>query len=224
MKIGLDGKRMAVLAALGGALAASAGPAWAFDDRPSTFSPLMSFLGVGSDSTSDKEDIDFRERPALVVPKGADLPAPRPGAAGRVANWPKDPAVVRRRAEAAHAGAPQESDLNKNPTLARGELARGRTDEPGVAVSLCDTYVNGIPDCSPTSMDKITQVFANKTERDVVVVGKEPDRKYLTEPPRGYRRPTETTKATTEGGYERPDNANAAQYYRDQAKRNSEYR
>lgn len=215
---------LAVLAAFAGGVAVTSGPACAFDDRPSTFSPLLGFLGVGGDAEKDKDDIDFRERPPLVVPRGSDLPAPRPGSSNRTAAWPKDQDVVRRRDEAAQARVPRQIELNKNPVLERRELARGRTDEEGVAVSVCDTYVNGIPDCAPTPMEKIKQVFAGKPDRDVVVVGKEPDRQYLTEPPRGYRRATQTTKATVEGGYERPDPSNAQQYYRDQAKRNSEYR
>ena len=71
--------------------------------------------------------------------------------------------------------------------LTKQELMRGRSDDAPVAVNLCDTYISGTPDCAPTAMDKIKRVFTlGDTQRDVVIVGKEPDREYLTEPPRGY--------------------------------------
>ena len=51
---------------LAGALAASTA-ARAFDDRPSAFDPVLNVIGLGKDN-EDKPDIDFRERPKLVVP------------------------------------------------------------------------------------------------------------------------------------------------------------
>ena len=205
------------------ALAGSAAHAQTFDDRPSTFAPIMGL--IGSDDDSKKGDIDFRERPPLVVPKTRDLPQPRPGVGARAANWPQDQDIVRRRDEEARARAPQQIDINKNPALDKRELMLGRSDDQPVAVQLCDTYVNGIQDCAPTTMDKIKRVFTlGNSNTDVVVVGKEPDRSYLTEPPRGYRRATQTVKATREAGYEREDAANASKYIRDQAKRDSDYR
>ena len=206
------------------AVASTAAHAQAFDDRPSTIKPIINMI-VGGDEDA-KGSIDFRERPPLVVPKGHDLPPPRPGAASqRAANWPQDQDVVQRRDDAARARAPQQIDFNKNVALDKRELMKGRSDDQPVAVSLCDTYVSGAPDCAPTSMDKLKRVFSlGNSNNDVVVVGKEPDRGYLTEPPRGYRRASQTVKATRDGGYEREDNGNAQKYMRDQAARNSDYR
>ncbi len=196
-----------------------------FDDRPSTFGPIMGFIGVGKDNTEDSAQIDFRERPPLVVPKAMDLPAPQPGVKARVANWPQDQDVVRRREEAAAARMPQQIEVNKNPVLTKQELMRGRSDDAPTAVNLCDTYTNGVQDCAPTAMDKIKRVFTlGESKGDVVVVGKEPDRKYLTEPPRGFRRASQTTRATVEGGYQRPDASDPKLYMREQEKRNEAYR
>ena len=201
--------------------------AQAFDDRPSTFGPIMGFLGVSSDNTEDSAGIDFRERPPLVVPKQLELPAPQPGGRGsRAANWPQDQDVVRRREEAARARVPQQIEVNKNPALTKQELMRGRSDDAPTAVNLCDNYTSGAPDCAPTAMDKIKRVFTlgGDSPKDVVMVGKEPDRKYLTEPPKGFRTATKTTKATVDGGYERPDNSDPKLYMREQALRNQAYR
>lgn len=214
---------MVVATALCGAMAGTAARAQAFDDRPSTLKPILNMIVGGDDDT--KADIDFRERPSLVVPKTRDLPPPRPGVGPRVANWPQDQEVVRRRDEAARVRGPAQIELNRNPVLDKAELMRGRTNDAPVAVSLCDTYVGGIQDCAPTPMEKIKRVFSLGSSNDeVVVVGKEPDRGYLTEPPRGYRRASQTVKATKDGGYEREDAANPAAYYRNQAKRDSDYR
>ena len=209
----------AVLIVLGVASLAGSS-AQAFDDQVGTFGPIMSFIGVGGNDV-EKGDIDFRERAPLVIPKAGGLPAPRPGAAGRVANWPQDQDVVRRREDAARARVPTQININANPALDKQELMRGRSDDAPVAVQLCDTYVNGTQDCAPTTMEKIKRVFTGRgpDDKNVVVVGKEPDRAYLTEPPKGYRRVTQTTRVSVEGGYERPDNADAAKYIRDQGKR-----
>ena len=207
-----------------------AAPAFAqsFDDRPSTFAPLVNLLGGGDENA--KGDIDFRERAPIVVPKGGvagELPAPRPGVGPKVANWPKDQDLARAREERAQARVPQQIEWNRNPALSKREMMDGRSDEQSVAVSLCDTYVNGVQDCAPTPMEKIKRVFSlsNKPDdRDVVVVGKEPTREYLTEPPRGYRNASQTTRATREATYERPDASDPRAYLREQEKRNSDYR
>ena len=39
---------------------------------------------------------------------------------------------------------------------------------------------------------------ANPDKADALVAGKEPDRVYLTQPPKGYMKATKTVKATTE--------------------------
>ena len=200
--------------------------AQSFDDRPSSLAPILNIISGGDDSA--KAEIDFRERAPIVIPKGAtgDLPPPRPGVGPKVANWPKDQEVVRAREARAEARVPQQIEWNRNPMLSKRELMDGRSNEQPVAVSLCDTYVNGVQDCAPTPMEKIKRVFSlgGDTNRDVVVVGKEPSREYLTEPPRGYRSASHTTTATREKVYEREDASDPRAYLREQEKRNSEYR
>jgi hypothetical protein len=215
----------AVLALLSG-LSLLAGPARAFDDKPSAIGALSSVVGIiGGGSSGSDENIDFRERPPLVVPKAMDLPTPRPGGATRATNWPQDQDVVRRREEQARARTPQQIEVNKNPTLDKKELLAGRNDDQSVAVPLCDNYKNGVPDCEGTTMEKIKRVFTlGNSEPEVVVVGKEPDRGYLTEPPKGYRKATQVLKATSERPYERPDDSDPRKYLRDEERRNSDYR
>ena len=114
-------------AGLAGGLASFATPvfAQAFDDRQSTFAPLIGIIGGGDDTV--KSDIDFRERAPLVVPKTVDLPSPKPGVGPRVVNWPKDQDTARRREEAAAARVPQQTcrvwsrDTSSMPHRTQGE-------------------------------------------------------------------------------------------------------
>jgi hypothetical protein len=167
-------------------------PARAFDDKPSTFDPIMNLIGLGKED-DDKPQIDFRERPKLVVPKSTELPPPQAGGNQRAANWPVDQDTSRRRAAQAAAKAPRVIGLNANPMISPAELQKGRSDEKPTSAELCNTRISGTPDCSAlTPTEKLKQVFSlggpSSEEREVSKPGVEPDREYLTEPPKGYRK------------------------------------
>lgn len=205
-----------------GAAALAAGfavcaPAQAFDDRASTLEPLWNILGVGKDG-DEKPDIDFRERPKLVVPKTKDLPPPQATNANRPANWPTDPNVARRRDAEAAARGPRTVEINTNPIIRKPELLEGRTTEPRSQNEICEGQANlGTPDCStPTAAEKLKRVFGGGQDKDVLVPGREPDRTYLTEPPRGYRAATRAVAAEKAKPVERPDYSDPKQYLRDQ--------
>ncbi len=109
-------------------------PLRAFDDRPSTFDPVLNVIGLGKDS-EDKPDIDFRERPKLVVPQG-NRPAAPPVRARRVsrnADWPIDSEVraAQKREEDHHAlssRAPMTTRADNGRVLTPAELStRGTT-------------------------------------------------------------------------------------------------
>lgn len=222
MVLGNSRRRRALIGAA--ALAAGfafAAPARAFDDRPSTLEPLWNILGAGKDA-DEKPEIDFRERPKLVVPKTRDLPPPQAGAAGRAANWPQDPEVKRRRAAEAAARAPRQIEMNTNPIIRKPELLAGRTDEARSQAEICEGQGNmGAYDCArPTPAEKIKRLFGGQTEaeKDTLVPGREPDRNYLTEPPRGYRAATRAVRADPARPVERPDNSDPKLYLREQNK------
>lgn len=170
-------------------------PALAFDDKPSTFDPLINIIGLGKDE-DEKPAIDFRERPALVVPKSTELPAPQAGGAQRAANWPVDHDVARQRAAKAAARAPRVISLNERTSMTPAELQKGRIDQKQDLQEICEERISGTPDCSAiTPAAKLKQVFSlgsgdEPKNRDVSTPGYEPDREYLTEPPKGYRKAT----------------------------------
>ncbi len=170
-------------------------PAVAFDDKPSTFDPIMNLIGLGKDD-AEKPAIDFRERPALVVPKGDELPSPQAGGSQRAANWPVDHDVARQRAAKAAARAPRVISLNERTSMTPAELQKGRIDQKQDSPEICDERISGTPDCSAlTPAEKLKRVFSlggseEEKNKDVSRPGIEPAREYLTEPPKGYRKAT----------------------------------
>ena len=198
-----------------GALAVSTA-ASAFDDRPSSFDPLLNVFGLGKDS-EDKPEIDFRERPKLVVPKGSELPPPVAGSHNRAANWPVDPDVRRRREAAAAARAPRDinAEFKANPALSAEELKQGRSAGPSKNPEVCPQRRNGIPDCGvEESAYNIKKVFTLGSKEEEPRPGVEPSRDYLTEPPTGYRAPKNVVKATQSGPVRRYEAPSAGDYAR----------
>jgi hypothetical protein len=81
-------KQVAFAAALGLAALAAVAPntARAQSGEATLFGSIVKSLGIGGDN-----DIEYRERPPLVVPPSRDLPPPQTAGAARNPNWPVDP-------------------------------------------------------------------------------------------------------------------------------------
>ncbi len=58
----------------------------------------------------------------------------------------------------------------------------------------------------------------DETAKEVLRPGEEPPREYLTQPPPGFRKPTQVVKATREAVKEKVDDGDAAAYIREQAR------
>jgi hypothetical protein len=80
--------RMALAGALGLSALAGLAPqaARAQDTDKGLFGTMLKSLGIGGEN-----QIEYRERPPLVVPPTRDLPPPQTSAAARDPNWPIDP-------------------------------------------------------------------------------------------------------------------------------------
>ena len=190
--------------ALAGAAAAILGgsslvtPALAGDDG---YAPIWSGLGglLGLTNDEKQAQIDYRERGRLVPPPKMDLPPPMTPDAQSAAAWPVDPDVdrVRKEKEKAHAILKSQSDLQEMRDGHRLTPAQLRADGPG-------GQKTGATKCSSVSNSRgCEQIpFRNVWESlglarpDTVVAGEEPDRDWLTDPPKGYRMPTTNTVAT----------------------------
>lgn len=174
---------------------------------------LFKNLMEGVIGNKPNADIDYRQRPPLVVPPNSQLPRPQDPASTRNAAWPNDPDVVRRKAEDARALIPaterERYKDNQRPLLSQEELQRGR-------VAGRDVRSNQPPAQSQVSKTFDEMIGPIRTGRDIASqksaddlaslnYGSEPDRKYLFEPPTGYRRPAGTAPVGPGVGAPRED-------------------
>lgn len=154
---------------------------------------VMGMLGLDD----EKPEIDYRERAPLVVPPKMDLRPPEESPTEKAANWPQDPDVQRRKAIEAQkrlpGGMTQEEKRRLNgDRAALSEVQSGR----GTAGK-----VRGLPveqDTFDDSKNKRADWLnpgtlaaeSRAAELAAVKPGIEPERRYLTDPPVGYRKPS----------------------------------
>jgi hypothetical protein len=149
------------------------------------------------------------------------LPAPQAPGTKRNAQWPNDPDVAARRAAAADARRPvnHNNAVVSGGALSQDELRRGKIDQGPQqdTRSNCSALSNN-PDCLYAPWSVLAVKKEGSDASDTVVAGQEPPRRYLTDPPSGYRQATRTTKATPSGKAARPedDGADAGAYIRSQ--------
>jgi hypothetical protein len=183
-------------------------------------------LVTGDTGQKDTDGIDYRERPPLVLPPKMELPPPQASAAAQNPAWPNDPDVGRVKKLKAEAKAParQVNEATANPHISQAELERGRvavSDPTTPQQNPCNNSDN--PDClyTPWSILKKVTTDSNAPSKDVLVPGEEPTREYLTEPPPGFRKPTQVVKATREAPKEKEDASDPGAYIRNQARHKS---
>lgn len=184
-------------------------PALAEEDS-NMFNSVLGFVGM---QDKQQDSIDYRARPPIVVPPRTDLPPPKEAVRGPA--WPKDPdiAAERRAALDSRTPAPQ---LTPNSRVEMSQLpSDGPPDECGARA--------GTPLCLSTPW-KFLKSIATGFHSDTVQPGPEPPRKYLTEPPAGYRQATGVAKATIEtpeAPKDQPDAASPGAFIRSQGPKTS---
>jgi hypothetical protein len=125
---------------------------------------LMKGLGIGGEN-----DIEYRERPPLVVPQTRDLPPPQPaGSARNNPNWPTDP-----KAAATKKGA-QVHELDKIPV----EVGAAPARDPSLP-----------PPAQPAKSDSLFGSLFNKGSKENVTPPT-PTRKSLLDPPLDFQAPS----------------------------------
>lgn len=207
----VDRRGLAVAAGLLG-LCVAVSPVRAADDGyANVFSSVLGSVGLIKGDAAP--DIEYRERPPLVLPRDAALPKPIVGGAKHTAAWPQDPDVVRHRKEAADARAPHTLDpaaADRAPLLSHDEMLKGRVaDQEPVRPNNCGNDGQHCMLLSPDELSRQHEAYeaANPDKKEEVVAGKEPEREWLTQPPKGFMKPTKTVKATTEAPVEKMDEA-----------------
>jgi hypothetical protein len=184
--------------------------------QSTTIDSLMTIMGLKSGDSGP--EIEYRERAPLVVPPKIQLRPPEEPASKRNAAWPNDPDVQRRRAREAEAKIPKtERDsykLDQNPRLSIDDIRAGRREGANVNTTPKPVYGENSREEIWLSPDKL-RALDRKTAPDKVAAGVEPDRRYLTDPPTGYRLPSANAPIAAPRGaitVKQTDNEEASPY------------
>lgn len=172
---------------LAGGLVLAAQPALAQEGM------LFKNLFEGTFGGRSGDDIDYRARAPLVVPPNTNLPPPQQPASARNAAWPKDADIERRKEDRSLLSASMAEKARNNPMLSQEELRRGRTLNQSAEGYEEQSNYNTI--LAPIRQGKELAARRNLEAEEQLSYGSEPQRKLLTEPPTGYRRPAATAAA-----------------------------
>jgi hypothetical protein len=170
--------------ALGGALGLIAlasiapGVARAQDNDRGLFGSMLKSLGIGGEN-----QIEYRERPPLVVPPTRDLPPPQTSGAARDPNWPVDPKSTQARKKG-----DQIKDLDKIAVPQR-PAGPGLAATPGPTADSPDTTA-AIPPSQPAASGGFFGNLFSSSERPSGPIMNAPARKSLTEPPPDFESPS----------------------------------
>lgn len=190
---------------LGGGLALGAGQAIA--QEGTGMRHIMGWIGLVE---PERDPIDYRARAPLVVPPQMRLPEPKDPASGRNANWPNDPDLAARAAASADARLPatqrEKYILGQRPLLSQDELRKGRINAPPLNAppakslddSAYDTVIKPIVIGREIAAQRAAKEDLSNLSRD------EPQRRYLSDPPVGYRKPASSAAFGDTGGREAP--------------------
>ena len=179
---------------LAAAIGLVAAPAYAGDDgQASLISGLAATFGL---TPSHDPNIDYRERSKLVVPPKKALPAPA-GAASDNA-WPMDNDIARDRAQKKmEQGGPTARDLaGRNYTLIPPgtmdvKVTTSNFDKRGPSCRVPDPKTGECPIHVGPAVEWNPLTWVGVQKKDKVVLGPEPERESLIDPPKGYRAPAE---------------------------------
>jgi hypothetical protein len=155
------------------------------------FDAAKSLLGF----EEEKPEVVYRERPPLVVPPKLALRPPQPAKGENAANWPNDPDLARARAAEAERRKPVPV-YNVNPPsdrLSADEMRAGR--RAGAGIPTQPVPAQGVnPNArennwlSPETMNE-ANAAGQRAQDPLLANREEPPRRWLTDPPKGVRKP-----------------------------------
>lgn len=156
---------------------------------------LMENLGLRNSETS--KDINYQERPPLVIPSNQELPSPEKVDPAANPAWPKDPDVARRKQREKEEAnrQPGETYLRERNPLPPDQLTPGPKPRGVRAPEAPESSPTLGKLLSPSELGyKSGGLFGNlfkwgKDDESVKFTG-EPARTSLTEPPAGYQTPS----------------------------------
>lgn len=166
----------------------------AFAQEGMLFKNLVDGMGLFG---RDKADIEYKQRAPLVVPPSSTLPKPQEAGANRSAAWPDDPDVARRKADRDSANilfsTTEAYRANTRPLMSQDELRRGRVNgRANGPEGIVPDHNTGNNQIEPIRIGREMAARKAQTDTSNLAYGTEPSRRYLHEPPTGYRRPAGT--------------------------------
>lgn len=179
-----------------------AAPARAADDgQASLITGLGQTFGV---IPSDDPRIDYRERGRLVVPPKKVLPPPVDSGARGDGVWPKDVEVLRdKKQKAVEDGAPSARQMASRSYqyYHPGDDLKVTTssfDKHGPSCFHPDPKTGDCPSASKPSIEWNPLTWVGLNKKAPAVLGPEPERESLIDPPKGLRAPAEGVGAKVE--------------------------
>ena len=176
----------------------AAAPAHAADDgQAPIWSGIGSVVGpVVGFSKDPPAPIDYHERGKLVLPSKVELTSPRERAVNDPA-WPRDPDVARYKKaldgkKYATPSAPAKYQDNRFPDKNVVITTRAVLPDGSVREICQGGSINGVcrqPSSSLSKFNPLGWVGLGAKEPDEPGIAQEPDRGFLTDPPKGYRVP-----------------------------------
>lgn len=166
------------------------------DDEESVETKIIkSIFGI-----NDRDSINYRERPPLVVPPNlGQLPRPEANAIANTPSWPKDPEIVeRKKAAAAKKNQKRRSSEEDDRALSPAELdAYGRKPTGSTVLNPTGPQDAESDSQRPQRPSELGYkgglfggLFKDNSKSEVATFTKEPERNELTQPPPGYRTPS----------------------------------
>ena len=184
------------------AVALAGSPARAADDgQASLLSGLASTFGL---SKEKDPHIDYRERSKLVLPPKMTLPPPGRSAASQDVDWPTDVETVRERnLKKMDDAEPSARDrATGNWLLVHPgddvKVTSSGFEGSGSACQNPDPRTGECPKSSHMSINWNPLTWVGLEKKPATVLGPEPSRDNLIDPPQGYRAPAEGVGAKVE--------------------------
>jgi hypothetical protein len=192
---------LALSAALALWLGCAGSPALAGDDGAAPiWDSFGSVFTLGGGDKNEKP-IEYRDQPRLVLPQKMELPPPASAPSVSATDWPRDPDIERAKREKAekntfHKLLLDPANINSQPKYPTGDsvVTTSYTAGMGPSDRRCSagpgqTCDDAGPPKPVLNWNPLTWVGLQKKPQ--TVLGPEPERTSLTDPPVGYRAPIE---------------------------------
>ncbi len=162
---------------------------------------IFSGMGLSPWGKEEKPQIDYREHGKIVVPPKIDLPPPGAPVASGDPDWPVNVETQRKAAQKAAerkdiAGV-GDARLRNTHAFPNAPVTVRPSDQANPELTCPHGDCNAKPASSSSSSSLLSNLnplgWVGMGKPAVTTLGPEPDREWLTDPPKGYRAPVAAT-------------------------------